>query len=306
MYHSKNDAMRQIMVYIFREACFDSRFESFLIFTDFRKKGVVSWGGTLRFMYYQPDGMAYYWIQGLLTDRLDKYRVARTSNFVKNCFKVEQVKVITCWGVRGMIPEKFIVNLSHNTEWSLVTDRLLTTKRDEAITCRENEVHETFDGTNGTIETSANNETESLNISVTKQNMNEISSEYSSGSNVEDETDDRETHLCAKNLEEEACLDEKGKQLESGPTPEDFLWALKSGSTKEWKSSHKEEESEDVVKSINRIPEKDLSERNKSRNHGIILPRLIESDEENKTEDEEENLNEKLKYDKDSKSEPQC
>ena len=39
--------MRQIMVYIFREACFDSSFEPFLIFTDFRKKGVVSWGGNL-------------------------------------------------------------------------------------------------------------------------------------------------------------------------------------------------------------------------------------------------------------------
>ena len=44
------------MVYIFREACFDSSFEPFLIFTDFRKKGVVSWG-----RHYNPDGRVYTW-----------------------------------------------------------------------------------------------------------------------------------------------------------------------------------------------------------------------------------------------------
>ena len=59
------------------------------------------------------------------------------------------------------------------------------------------------------------------------------------------------------------------------------------------------------MKSVGRVPEKELNGKNKSRDHEIILPRLIESDEENKTEDEEENLNEKLKYDKDSKSAPQ-
>ena len=115
---------------------------------------------------------------------------------------MEQVKVITCWGVRGVIPEKFIINLSHNTEWSLVTDSLLTTGRNEAITRGRTEVYETFNGTNETIEISADNETEFLNLPAIKRNVNRISSEYSSGSNVEDETDDQEIHSCDKNLEE--------------------------------------------------------------------------------------------------------
>ena len=143
-------------------------------------------GKTIRFMYHQPDGMACYWIQGKLTGRLDKYRVARHSNFVKNRFKVEQVKVITCWGVRGVIPEKFILNLSHNTEWSLVTDRLLTTGRNEAITRGRSE---TSDGTDETVEISADNRTKFLNLPAIERYVNRISSEYSSGSNVEGETD---------------------------------------------------------------------------------------------------------------------
>ena len=54
-----------------------------------RKPEQAKIGGTVRFMYYQPDGMATYWIQGKLTRRLDKYRVAKASNFVRNRFKVE-------------------------------------------------------------------------------------------------------------------------------------------------------------------------------------------------------------------------
>ena len=59
--------------------------------------------------------------------------------------------------------------------------------------------------------------------------MNEIDSEYFSGSDVEDETDDQEIHSCDKNLEEEVCLNKEEERLESGATPRDFLWALKNG-----------------------------------------------------------------------------
>ena len=257
-------------------------------------------------MYYQADGMATYWVQGKLTHRLDKYKVAKASNFVRNRFKVEQVKVITCWGVRGEIPETFIINLSRSTLWSLGTETLVTTKKDEVITCKEDEVYETFDETDETTnETSTNDETRPPNLLVTKQNMNESDSECLAESDVEDETDVQEIHSCDKDLKEEIL-----EQHESGATPGDILWTLKNERLKERKNSHKEEQSEDIMKSFDRVPKKELSGKNDSRNHEILLPRLVESDKEDKTDDEEEHRKEELQHDKeeeknDSRSAPQ-
>ena len=41
----------------------------------------------------------------------------------------------------------------------------------------------------------------------------------------------------------------------------------------------------DIMKSVDRIPKKELSGKYNSRHHEILLPRLIESDEEDMTED---------------------
>ena len=59
-----------------------------------RKPEQAKIGEIVRFMYYQADGTAAYWMQGKLAHRLDKYKVAKASNFARNRFKVEQLKVI--------------------------------------------------------------------------------------------------------------------------------------------------------------------------------------------------------------------
>ena len=112
-----------------------------LEFVQARKPEQAEIGEIVRFMYYQADGTAAYWMQGKLAHRLDKYKVAKASNFARNRFKVEQLKVVTCWGVRGEIPKTVTVNLSRSTVWSLGTETLVTTEEDEVITFEEGEKH---------------------------------------------------------------------------------------------------------------------------------------------------------------------
>ena len=51
----------------------------------------------IRFMYYEPGypngDAAAYWMQGKLKNRLDKYEVARKSNWIRNRFKVQLKKM---------------------------------------------------------------------------------------------------------------------------------------------------------------------------------------------------------------------
>ena len=85
-------------------------------------------------MYNPGDGQAAYWMQGTLAQRLDKYKVAKASNFTRNRFKVKQLTVVTCWGEKGVIPETVTVSLSRNTAWSLGTETELTTTEEDVIT----------------------------------------------------------------------------------------------------------------------------------------------------------------------------
>ena len=73
----------------------------------------------------------------------------------------------------------------------------------------------------------------------------------------------------------------------------------------EEKNSHKNGKNEDVAKNTDRVFKEELSERHRSRDHEIILPKLIESDEDNITEDEDEDLNKKPEYGIDSRPVPQ-
>ena len=61
-----------------------------LEFVQARKPEQAKIGEIVRFMYYQADGTAAYWMQGKLAHILDKYKVAKASNFARNRFKVEQ------------------------------------------------------------------------------------------------------------------------------------------------------------------------------------------------------------------------
>ena len=56
-----------------------------------RKPEQAKLGEVVRFMYNPGDGQAAYWMQGTLAQRLDKYKVAKASNFTRNRFKVKQL-----------------------------------------------------------------------------------------------------------------------------------------------------------------------------------------------------------------------
>ena len=140
-----------------------------LEFVQARKPEQAKIGEIVRFMYYEagyPDTAAY-WMQGKLAHRLDKYKVAKASNFARNRFKVEQLKVIICWGTRGEIPATVTVNLSRSTVWSLGTETLVTTEEDEVNAFEEGETCETSDETDETAdETPADDETTTSNLLV--------------------------------------------------------------------------------------------------------------------------------------------
>ena len=114
-----------------------------LEFVQARKPEQAKIGEIVRFMYYEPgypDGdAAAYWMQGKLKNRLDKYNKAKASKFTRNCFKVEQLEVIFCWGKLGTIPETVTVNLSKSTVWSLGTEVTVSTEEDEVIAFEEGE-----------------------------------------------------------------------------------------------------------------------------------------------------------------------
>ena len=65
-------------------------------------------------------------------------------------------------------------------------------------------------------------------------------------------------------------------------------------------SSDKDGQSEDIFEKSDRISKKNFSGKNAFRNHEILLPKLVESDEEDETDDEE-----KHPCDKDLKGETQ-
>ena len=108
----------------------------------------------IRFMYYEPGypngDAAAYWMQGKLKNRLDKYEVARKSNWIRNRFKVHQLEVIKCWGTRGTIPDEITVNLTRSTIWALGTEVSVSTEEDEVIAFEDEEICVTKDETDET------------------------------------------------------------------------------------------------------------------------------------------------------------
>ena len=95
-------------------------------------------------MYNPGNGQSAYWMQGTLEKRLDKYKVAKESNFTRNRFKVNKLSIVTHWGEKGEIPETVTVNLSKNTAWSLGNEtEVSTTEEDEAITFEQGETCDT-------------------------------------------------------------------------------------------------------------------------------------------------------------------
>ena len=102
-----------------------------LEFVPARKSEQAKLGEVVRFMYNPGNGQSAYWMQGTLEKRLDKYKVAKESNFTRNRFKVSKLSIVTYWGEKGEIPETVTVNLSKNTAWSLGNEIELSTTEED-------------------------------------------------------------------------------------------------------------------------------------------------------------------------------
>ena len=130
-------------------------------------------------MYNPGNGQSAYWMQGTLEKRLDKYKVAKESNFTRNRFKVSKLSIVTHWGEKGEITETVTVNLSKNTAWSLGNEiELSTTEEDEAITFEQSETCDTTDEEDETVdETAKEDENGTTNRVKIQPNINESDTE---------------------------------------------------------------------------------------------------------------------------------
>ena len=63
-------------------------------FVPARKPEQAKIGSIVRFMYNPGDGQSAYWVQGTLGPRLDKYKVAQKSSWLRNRFKATNLTVI--------------------------------------------------------------------------------------------------------------------------------------------------------------------------------------------------------------------
>ena len=74
----------------------------------------------IQFLYGPTEGPSVYWLEGVLEKRIDKYEIAKESEWKKNLFVVNQIKVIKYWGCLEPLPGILIVNLSKDKAWALV------------------------------------------------------------------------------------------------------------------------------------------------------------------------------------------
>ena len=78
-------------------------------------------GKTILFMHNTGDGSVY-WLQGTLEKRMNKYEAARKSGWIKNCFRIGSLSVISHWGEQKPLPETLKINLTPNAAWSVGTE----------------------------------------------------------------------------------------------------------------------------------------------------------------------------------------
>ena len=181
-----------------------------LEFVQARKPEQAKIGEIVRFMYYEagyPDGdAAAYWMQGKLKYRLDKYKVAKASNFTRNRFKVEQLKVIINWGKMGVIPETVTVNLSKSTVWSLGTEVTVTTEEDEVIAFEEGEscvTSDEIDETEG--ESPTDDEITPANLLVIEPSIHESDSESLARIKMENSDDRDDASTVISTISDDIC-----------------------------------------------------------------------------------------------------
>ena len=82
-------------------------------------------GVKIRFMH-DLEGTVY-WLEGIIQDRLTKYKKAQKLKFAENVFRIGELKVITSWGDEPKtLPATVCTNLTSNVGWSIGTAVLPT------------------------------------------------------------------------------------------------------------------------------------------------------------------------------------
>ena len=79
-------------------------------------------GDVIRFMYSLSNDPSVYWLQGVLSRRIDDYETAEKSGWQMNRFKVNKISIIKHWGDLKPLPEIITVNLTTETAWALGTE----------------------------------------------------------------------------------------------------------------------------------------------------------------------------------------
>ena len=95
-------------------------------------------GVKIRFMH-DLDGTVY-WLEGIIQDRLTKYKKAQKLKFAENIFRIGELKIIASWGDEPKIlPATVCANLTSNVGWSIGT-AVLPTDENSAIEIRPSDI----------------------------------------------------------------------------------------------------------------------------------------------------------------------
>ena len=91
-------------------------------------------GVKIRFLH-DLEGTVY-WLEGIIQDRLTKYKKAQKLKFAENIFRIGELKVITSWGdTPKTLPATVCTNLTSNFGWS-IGSAVLPTDENSAIEIR--------------------------------------------------------------------------------------------------------------------------------------------------------------------------
>ena len=95
-------------------------------------------GVKIRFIH-DLDGTVY-WLEGIIQDRLTKYKKAQKLKFAENIFRIGELKIIASWGDEPKIlPATVCANLTSNVGWSIGT-AVLPEDENSAIEIRPSDI----------------------------------------------------------------------------------------------------------------------------------------------------------------------
>ena len=86
-------------------------------------------GNVIWFLYIPINDPLVYWLEGILSNRIDEYEVARESGWRQNRFVVNKIKIIKHWGNLKPLPKTISMGTGHK-DWILPCKGRRTTYED--------------------------------------------------------------------------------------------------------------------------------------------------------------------------------